>query len=208
MAEKFQPRATRKSAASQDSNRSLEISEKARKIFMRHGYRKTTIEDIGKACGLGKAALYYYFPSKEAIFAEVVRIESAEMLGQVRRAVDAVNDPREKLSVMIKTRFKLVSDLMTDIIGKDLGEELAELLPMAAKARQQFFDEEADLLRQILVAGQSLGVFKKIHSSDVPILIISAIRGIELHFAEIQRAPAPEAAIDLMLKLFFEGLCP
>ncbi|MBW2704252.1 MAG: TetR/AcrR family transcriptional regulator [Deltaproteobacteria bacterium] len=207
MAGKTHRKNDQKTKRSQEPGRRAEISAKAHKIFMRHGYHKTTIEDIGKACGLGKAALYYYFPSKEAIFVEVVRTESAEILRQITKAIEAVEDPRKKLSEMIKTRFKLVSDIMEDIIGRDLGEELLELLPMAAMARQEFFSEEANLIRQILTEGQRQGVFKEIPSPELPLLIISAIRGIELHFAEIQQAPSQDDAIDLMTKLFFEGIC-
>ncbi|MEJ8545549.1 TetR/AcrR family transcriptional regulator [Brevibacillus borstelensis] len=40
--------------------------------FARKGYPHTRVSDIVKAAGLTQAAFYLYFPSKEAIFAELV----------------------------------------------------------------------------------------------------------------------------------------
>jgi len=188
-------------------DRHTEIIEKAGKIFKRHGYRKTTIEDIAKACGLGKTALYHYFPSKEAIFVEVVRVESAEMLRKVSQSVDAVSDPREKLLALTKTRLKVISEIMAEITEKKTGEEIIGLLPSVARVRQQFFDKEANLLQSILEEGQRQGVFKSFSSNYVPVLMIAAIRGVELHCAQLQPAPSLNTAINLMMKLFFEGIC-
>jgi AcrR family transcriptional regulator len=180
------------------------IRDKARHIFERYGYRKTTIEDIGKACGFGKAALYHYFTSKEEIFAEVVRAESDSLLSQMRRAVAETDDPKAQIVAMVKTRFKIIGDA---IVGRDLADEFSDLLPLAANARQAFFREEAKLLAQILREGQRRGVFRSTHLGSMPVIMISAFRGIEMHLAEVQDAPALDESLDALLRLFFEGLC-
>ncbi len=40
------------------------------KTFLRLGYKKTTMDDIGKDLGVSKGALYQYFTSKEELFLE------------------------------------------------------------------------------------------------------------------------------------------
>ena len=44
----------------------------ARRIFTRHGFRKTTMEEIARASKMGKSSIYYYFKSNEVIFRAVV----------------------------------------------------------------------------------------------------------------------------------------
>ncbi|ABF89539.1 transcriptional regulator, TetR family [Myxococcus xanthus DK 1622] len=44
----------------------------ARREFARRGLKGARIEDITAACGLSKGAFYLHFPSKEALFGEVV----------------------------------------------------------------------------------------------------------------------------------------
>lgn len=184
-----------------------QILNKARDIFARHGYRKTTVEDIGGACGLGKAALYHYFSSKEQIFAEVVRTESRKILAQVRAAVGAADGPRAQLLAMLKTSFNAVSVAIAELVENTRAAELRASLPLAAEALRELLDEEVEILRKILEAGARQGVFRKITSPSVPLVIISGLRGVQLHILEVEKPPVLEEAIDAVLDLFLEGLC-
>jgi AcrR family transcriptional regulator len=187
-----------------ERDRKTEICEKARGIFIRYGYRKTTVEEIGNACGLRKGALYHYFANKEEIFAAVVRRESARILGEMRNAVEACDDPREQLAAMVRTRFEAFRKIVVDSgMGKDLGE----MLPLARSVRQDYFRMEVEMLADILRRGVKRGVFRPIRSMAVPLVIISALQGIETHFAEVQNAPAIDEGLDELLELLIEGIC-
>ena len=187
--------------------RQAQIRDRARDIFARHGYRKTTIADIGRACGLGKAALYHYFPSKEEIFAEVVRSEAGKVLAQIRAAVATADDPKAQLVAMVRTSFKAVSVIVSELIEHRSAAELRDSLPLAARTLQEFLGEEVEILRRILEAGARKGVFRKVSSPSVPLVIISGLRGIEFHLLEVENPPQLEDAIDSILKLFLEGIC-
>ena len=187
-----------------ERDRKTEICEKAKGIFIRYGYRKTTVEDIGNACRLRKGALYHYFANKEEIFAAVVRCESERILGEMRNAVEACDDPREQLAAMVRTRFQSFREILADGgMGKDLGE----LLPLARSVRQDYFRIEVEMLAEILQRGAQRGVFRPIRSMAVPLVMISALQGIETHFAEVQNAPAIDEGLDELLELFIEGIC-
>jgi AcrR family transcriptional regulator len=43
------------------------ILEAAKGLFARQGFQETSMSDIAEACELGKATLYYYFPTKEEL---------------------------------------------------------------------------------------------------------------------------------------------
>lgn len=47
----------------------------AREVFMNEGYAETSMSTIAARVGGSKGTLYNYFPSKEALFAEMVRSE-------------------------------------------------------------------------------------------------------------------------------------
>ncbi len=51
------------------------ILRHAARVFARYGYTKTTLEDIGRESHLNKASVYYYYKSKEDIYAAVVEDE-------------------------------------------------------------------------------------------------------------------------------------
>lgn len=187
--------------------RQKEIRDKARRIFVQYGYRKTTIEDIGNACGLGKAALYHYFSSKEEIFEAVVRAESERMLTNIRAAVAAVDDPKAQLTAMIKTRFREVDAFVSELLENRCTAELRETLPQVADTYQSYLDEEVRILQKILEEGARRGVFKKISSPFVPMLMIAGLYGVAVHLMEVDYPPPMDEAIDALLALFLDGLC-
>jgi len=57
-----------------------ELLAAARAAFNSRGFAATRMEDIAREVGLSKAALYLRFPSKEAVFEEVVRDLIAQSL--------------------------------------------------------------------------------------------------------------------------------
>ncbi len=187
--------------------RKRQIRDKAQEIFLKYGYRKTTIEDIGKACGLGKAALYHYFKNKEEILAEVVRAEGRKVLDQARAAIQAAPDPKSKLTAMIKATLMATNEIGDGLIGTRTRLELAEALPIAGQAFQQLQDESTGLLWNILKEGEKEGVFRKISSPSIPRLITSGLRGVVLHLFELGNPQQAEEAIEATMNLFFEGLC-
>jgi AcrR family transcriptional regulator len=49
-----------------------EILDAAQRVLVRDGLVATTLEAVAKEVGLTKAALYYYYPSKDALIFEIV----------------------------------------------------------------------------------------------------------------------------------------
>lgn len=49
------------------------IVEAARILFNRHGYDRTSIDDVMAEAGLTRGGFYAHFPNKEALFAEATR---------------------------------------------------------------------------------------------------------------------------------------
>jgi AcrR family transcriptional regulator len=63
--------------------------EAATALFASNGYANTRIADICTAAGVAKGLFYWYFPTKESLFAELVR----SMRTQLRRAQAMAMDP-------------------------------------------------------------------------------------------------------------------
>ncbi len=62
-------------------NRIELILDNAEELFLEKGFAATTMDDIGKAAEFGRATLYHYFPSKEAMY-----------IAALERAMDSVAD--------------------------------------------------------------------------------------------------------------------
>jgi AcrR family transcriptional regulator len=74
-------RTPRKKPAQKRSKETVRaIVEAAARILEREGYEKTNVNAVAELAGVSIGSLYQYFPSKEALVAEVARKLSADMI--------------------------------------------------------------------------------------------------------------------------------
>ncbi|MDO8362882.1 MAG: TetR/AcrR family transcriptional regulator [Actinomycetota bacterium] len=73
----------------QGNERKQQLLQAAERSFTQKGYGATRISDICAAAGVAKGLFYWYFPTKESLFAELVRT----MRLNLRRAQAAAMDP-------------------------------------------------------------------------------------------------------------------
>ena len=52
-----------------------QVLDGARKIFLRDGFERASVDDIAREAGVSKATIYAYFPDKQLLFLEVARGE-------------------------------------------------------------------------------------------------------------------------------------
>lgn len=71
--------AARKQTRESASTREAQLLDIACRLFGQKGYDRTSLRDIAEVAGITKAALYYHFPDKEALYDRVV-IESLQRL--------------------------------------------------------------------------------------------------------------------------------
>jgi len=57
------------------------VLEAARELFLRDGFAATSMDAITSRAGVSKATVYAYFPSKDDLFATLVRETAAPLLG-------------------------------------------------------------------------------------------------------------------------------
>jgi AcrR family transcriptional regulator len=70
----------------------VRIVSAARKLFAEKGYADTSINDLVKAAGVTRGALYHYFKDKAALFAEVFTDLARETLGRILQAATEGDD--------------------------------------------------------------------------------------------------------------------
>lgn len=82
----------------------------ARHVFWAKGYEQTTVPAIAEQAELAPGTLYLYFPSKSAMYAELL-VEGYKLLERHLRAVAAVEaGPREKGRALIDAFYDFARD--------------------------------------------------------------------------------------------------
>ena len=92
---------TRERREREKEQRREAILDAARKLFWARGYERATMPQIADAAEVAPGTLYLYFPSKEALYAELL-VEGYGRLGErLREAVQADGSPREQGEALI-----------------------------------------------------------------------------------------------------------
>jgi TetR/AcrR family transcriptional regulator, mexJK operon transcriptional repressor len=60
------------------NRKECQILSAARTQFLEQGFAETSMDGIARAAGVSKATLYAYFPSKEALFRNLIEIECSQ----------------------------------------------------------------------------------------------------------------------------------
>ena len=77
-----------------------QILDGARRIFLENGFDGASMNDITRAAGVSKGTIYAYFPSKEALFEELIRQDKREQAESMTPITDENVLIREMLEVL------------------------------------------------------------------------------------------------------------
>ena len=85
------------------------IIKGALKVFNNSGIDKTTMDEIAKESGFGKATLYYYFSSKEEVFIEIMNYGWVDLWRGIENDIISDFNPRKKFICIVKAIAKIVT---------------------------------------------------------------------------------------------------
>jgi len=74
----------------------------AGRLFAGQGYHPTSVGDIVEACGVGKGVFYWYFSSKEELFAELLRAGHQDLRRRQERTIGDEPDPLRRIELGIR----------------------------------------------------------------------------------------------------------
>ena len=110
------------------SQRKSDILDAARRIFARHGFRRTQVEMIADELGIGKGTIYRLFGSKKALFVAIANDSMQRLIMYVEARTEGVDDLVERISTAIPAHLEFF----------DLNPDIVEIL---LQERTEFRDE-------------------------------------------------------------------
>ena len=134
------------------------ILDAAEQLFVRYGFKKTSIDDVARAARIGKGSVYLHFSSKEELFAEVVRRTSDGALEAVATAVARARTPAEKLRAFIDTSSEVLPGIAAEHHVSE--ETMTELISLGMAVRPAHLARQRSMLVELLRAGVASGAFE------------------------------------------------
>ncbi len=154
------------------------ILDVATELFLQHGYKRTTVDDIAVAAGISKGSVYLHFESKEAVFAAA----SQHVCGDVLDLMSQIARSDEPLPQRI-TRMLLEAELFVwDLCHRwPISMELwAEILSAAAEYTESAHEASGRIIAGLIAEGQASGLFDPtLDPANTARLMQLAVQGFE-----------------------------
>jgi AcrR family transcriptional regulator len=80
-----------------ENEKELRVLEAAKTVFLRHGFRRVTMQDVADEAGISRPALYLIYPNKEEIFLAAIRNMTAVSMRAIREGLAAHATVESKL---------------------------------------------------------------------------------------------------------------
>ena len=130
--------------------RQEEIIRAAAKRFSRHGFGKTTLEEIARDVRIGKPTIYHYFKSKDELFYSSITFQSSQFIEDIKAIFNNQDLPVGArlleyfaFKESVHQRYSLLYDLMLSLFKDDSMEKEKQIL-------QSLLQKETEVVGLIL----------------------------------------------------------
>ena len=126
------------------------LLREAARLFAARGFRGTSVEDVGAACGISGPAVYKHFPSKDAVLARLLVGISEQLLDGGRAVVAEAPSPGDALRglVCFHTDFAVSEPDLIRVQDRDLASLREADRDAVRRLQRDYLVLWTDVLRQ------------------------------------------------------------
>jgi len=188
------------------------IINAARKRFAHYSFSKVTMEEIAADIEMGKASLYYYFPTKESLFYAVLAQEQKEFIKEMEGILAAKLSASEKLIEFVNKRLIYFQRFLN--LGTLSFHTFLDTKSFYKKFFMNFEEKELDLINRVISEGKTNGEFDKKLHHKTGIVLLHILHGLRIRtlrmIKELEESDETiqelQAEMNITIKIFIKGI--
>ncbi|MFF2486181.1 TetR/AcrR family transcriptional regulator [Microbacterium sp. NPDC058062] len=185
------------------ASRREQVLHEAEVLFAERGYVETSLDLVATRLGIKRQAIYYYFPSKDAILVEIVVRTGGALKRAVMPTFDSDLSPSAKLEHVVRIH---IDHVLRN--SESFRIQFAEVPRMAPEFIQKVRRDEQAYVRQVVAvieAGQREGEFRPGPAVPLALMLIGMCNA-TLEWFQPNRRLSISAAAELGATLVLRGL--
>ena len=178
------------------------------RVFRRHGFRRSSIEQAADEAGLTRQALYHHFPSKEALFrAGIERLYEQALIAEAAAARAAEMDDADLSDILIAEIGARLGTLFAALEGSPHLEELfSEHLAQARDLYQTYSGRfAAEVATTIARVCRARKLKLAVTVEELARCVEMAIHGTKSAYPSMQPADTFLKQLAVMLRMLIAG---
>jgi AcrR family transcriptional regulator len=186
------------------------ILDAAMRVFRRHGFRRSSIEQAAEEAGLTRQALYHHFASKEALFRAVIeRLYGQGLAAEIAAARAAEEGGLELADILVAEIGARMQSLFASLKGSPHIEELfSEHLMQARDLYQNYSSRFADEIATTIARvcrKRKLTLASGVSVRELARCVEMAIYGTKSAYPSMQPLDAFLKQLETMLRMLIAG---
>lgn len=187
-----------------------EILEAALAEFTERGFEAARMEDIAKAAGLSKAAIYLYFPSKMALLEALIEAKVSPLAHQAQKLAEAGEaDPAMALRMLATAAAFRMGDAKVFAVPRLVIGLSGRFPEIAEYYRTHVVEKARAALERLIDAGKAKGVFRNVDTQATARAFIGPLF-FEAMWTHVLRGESafgdPQKLIDSQFDILLNGL--
>lgn len=154
------------------------ILNAAQRMFGQYGLTKTTMTEIATEVGMGKASLYYYFPTKESLYEAVLVKEQGHFIQEIQKNIKPAASAISILRLYSKRRMMLFQNCVN--LSKVSFENLVSAVPCVKRLIVDFGNKEVDVIQTVIELGIENGEFEKVDAKEHAQFLVEIMTGLRI----------------------------
>jgi TetR/AcrR family transcriptional regulator len=164
---------------SHNTDKHTQILDAAQKRFAHYGLSKVTMDEIAGDLHMSKAALYYYFKTKEEVFREVIAREQLVFIDFAETILQKNTSAVTKFRNYCRHRLQYLNQLANlKLIGT---QSWMDVRPLIVDMFQSFKQKEIDFIIRILKEGKENREFHVKSTEKTAELMLHVLHGMAMH---------------------------
>jgi AcrR family transcriptional regulator len=186
------------------------ILDAAMRVFRRHGFRRSSIEQAAEEAGLTRQALYHYFSSKEALFRALIeRLYEQSLVAETAAAKAAEEKGHDLADILVAEIAARLNRLFASLEGSPHIEELfSEHLVQARDLYQTYatrFESEVAATIARITRARKLKLESGVTVRELARCVEMAIHGTKSAYPSMMPADAFLKQLETMLRMLIAG---
>ena len=170
------------------TKRREQLLHAAARLFSEQSYHGTTVGDVCDALGVGKGVFYWYFDSKEALFAELLQESLFDLRRTQNIAIEHVTDPVSRIEAGIRASIAFFRQHAEVLALIRIAGRYEEFQALVSRGQEIVVQDTANHIKE----GMSKG---SIRHGD-PELMAHGILGAIFHFVEVYLENDPDESTE------------
>jgi AcrR family transcriptional regulator len=180
------------------------ILEAALTVFARKGYHRGVVDDIVRASGTSKGAVYHHFPNKEALFLALVDEFAAHLAVAVAQAIDT------RHGALARVEGALNAALETFARHRELARilllEAASLGPTYEAKRSEVHRRFADLIKVYLDEAVGEGSLPPLDTEVATLAWLGAVNEVVIQWLHAGKPDLLTEALPSLTRLLLRSI--